>query len=100
MAKPRTSIEIKQSVARENSARSTNRWEPKVAGKLVMTRARDRVVPREMQAKSISEPQFRNDQHGPGYCPDVPDGWLRGSRGKATNKPYFDHSPNCGKERR
>ncbi len=96
MAKPRTFTGIKQSVAHEHSLRSSNRWHTTLDGKTDLTPPRDRVVPREMKAVSTARPQFRNDQHGPGYCPETPNNWLRGN-GKY---PCFDESPKRGKEPR
>jgi hypothetical protein len=38
----------------------------------------------------IQKPQFPEDQHGPGYNPDVPiTRWVRSN--DATSKPFFDH---------
>lgn len=34
-------------------------------------------------------PQFREDQHGPGYTNDA-SGWVRGEGETAENKPGFD----------
>jgi hypothetical protein len=82
MAKPRTFDAIKHRLA-----------DGKCFGKIDMTPPRDRVVPKEMKARSSAKPQFREDQALPGSSGDVPgNSWLRGAGEKATNRPFFDHS--------
>jgi|KBSMisStandDraft_5_1062788.scaffolds.fasta_scaffold299540_2 hypothetical protein len=49
-------------------------------------------------AEDLQRPQFRQDQHGKGYCPFTPKSWVHG--GNATARPGFDHSPKRGSERR
>jgi hypothetical protein len=46
----------------------------------------------------LQQPQFREDKHGPHYCPSTPKSWVHG--GNATSRPGFDHSPKRGSERR
>ena len=49
----------------------------------------------------LQKPQFPEDRHGAGYCPDVASDWRRGmGAGGATSRPGFDHSPKRGQERR
>jgi hypothetical protein len=39
----------------------------------------------------IQKPQFAEDQHGPGYNPDVPEtSYLRGGGKGGESRPYFD----------
>jgi hypothetical protein len=42
--------------------------------------------------KSTAAPQFKVDQHGPGYANTVRSDWRRGANEDATTKPNFDHS--------
>ena len=50
-----------------------------------------------MKPKDASQPQFKSDQHGPGYTNDVASGgWMRG--GDATKYPGF--IPGGGKAKR
>jgi len=89
MARPRIFDAIKHRLA-----------DGKCFGKTDMTRPRDRVIPKEMRARSTSQPQFAEDKHGPGYDNDVPgNSWLRGGKA-ATSAPYFDRSPKRGEEPR
>lgn len=49
----------------------------------------------------LQKPQFAEDAHGKGYCPNVASDWRRGmGAGGATARPGFDHSPKRGTERR
>lgn len=47
-----------------------------------------------MRPRDETKPQFREDQHGPGYRNEVPENsWLRGGGENAENKPGYVHGP-------